>query len=200
MMSLSSGRFSQLLAEWGNGVRAAMDQMVPILYGELRRIAHYHMRRERPGQTLQTSALVHEAYLRLVDQRGARCRDRVHLLSLASSLMRRILVDRARSKAYAKRGGDAQRVSIDEGIVGSKPKSADVLALDDALKDLERMDERKGRIVEMRFFGGMSLEETAEALGISVPTVEREWRAARAWLHRAMTAKERDETRTVQAR
>jgi RNA polymerase sigma-70 factor, ECF subfamily len=193
MLSRSSSRIGQLLAEWGEGDRAALDALIPTLYAELRRVAHRHMRRELPGQTLQTSALVHEAYLRLVDQRGARCQDRGHFLALASKLMRRILVDRARSKGYAKRGGHAQQVSLNDGRIGSAQKSADVLALDDALKDLEAMDERKGHIVEMRFFGGLSLEETAEALGISVPTVEREWRAARAWLHRAMTAVKRDE-------
>lgn len=182
-----SPHISRLLAEWGQGDRGALDEMVPLVYGELRRIAHRRMRRERPGQTLQTSALIHEAYLRLVDQRRARCEDRGHFLALAASLMRRILVDRARSKRYAKRGAGAQQVSLDDRKVGAVERSADVLALDDALKELEAMDRRKGRVVELRFFGGFSLEETAALLDISVPTVEREWRAARAWLHRTMT-------------
>jgi RNA polymerase sigma factor (TIGR02999 family) len=146
------------------------------------------MRRERPGHTLQTSALINEAYIRLIDQREAHWKNRAHFFAIASQLMRRILVDQARKKGYMKRGGNAQQVSLDERMAVSGDREMDLVALDDALKDLEAMDERKSRVVDMRFFGGLSLEEIAEALTISVPTVEREWRAARAWLHRAMTS------------
>ncbi len=161
---------------------------MPLVYDELRRIARGYMRRERPDHTLQTSALINEAYIRLVDQQGAHWQNRAHFFAIAAKLMRRIMVDYARSRGYAKRGGNALQVSFDEELAVSGKQAADVVALDDALKDLEEIDPRKSQIVELRFFGGLSIDETAEALAISTPTVEREWRAARAWLHRAIAA------------
>jgi len=190
MASPPSRQITQLLRLWREGERAALDELIPLVYDELRRMAHRYMRRERPDHTWQTSALVHEAYLRLVDQREAPSQGRGQFFALSARLMRRILVDHARSKAYAKRGAHAPQVSLDENLPASG-KPTNVIALDDALKDLEGLDPRKSRIVEMRFFGGLSLEETAEALELSVPTVEREWRAAKAWLHKAMTAGDR---------
>ncbi len=192
MDSQVSEQVSRLLAGWADGDPAALDRAIPFVYGELRRIAHRYMRRERRGHTLQTSALINEAYLRLIGQREVRWQNRAHFFAVASKLMRRILVDHARAKGYAKRGAHAQQVSLDEGMAVCGRRAADVVALDDALKDLEAMDPRKSRIVEMRFFGGLSLEETSGVLGISVPTVEREWRAARAWLHRAMIPRHKD--------
>jgi RNA polymerase sigma factor (TIGR02999 family) len=187
MTARTTEQITQLLAGWAHGNPAALDELTPIVFNELHRIAHRYMRRERPGHTLQTSALINEAYIRLIDQREARWQNRAHFFAIAAKLMRRILVDRARARGYAKRGANPLQVSLDEGMAVSGKKEPDLVALDDALKDLEAMDPRKSRIVEMRFFGGLSLEETAEALAISIPTVEREWRAARAWLHRAMT-------------
>ncbi len=187
-------QISRLLAGWEQGNVAALDELTPLIYDELHRIAHRYMRRERPGHTLQTSALINEAYVRLIDQREVHWQNRAHFFAIATKLMRRILVDQARRKRYAKRGGDAQKVSLDEGIAAPGGRATDLVALDDALKDLETVDERKSRIVDMRFFGGLSLEEIADALEISVPTVEREWRAARAWLHRAMTSGHNDES------
>ncbi len=194
MAARTTEQITQLLAGWGRGDAAALDELTPLIYNELHRIAHRHMRRERPGHTLQTSALINEAYIRLIDQREARWQSRAHFFAIASKLMRRILVDRARSKGYAKRGGNAQQVSLDEGMAAPGGRDTDLVALDDALKDLETVDERKCRIVDMRFFGGLSLEEIGEALEISVPTVEREWRAARAWLHRAMASGQNHES------
>jgi RNA polymerase sigma factor (TIGR02999 family) len=187
MPSPESKQITQLLVLWRQGEHSALDELIPLVYAELHRIAHRYMRRERPDHTLQSSALIHEAYIRLVDQREAPWQSRGQFFALSARLMRRILVDHARSKAYAKRGAHAKQVSLDEGMAVSGKRGADIIAVDDALKDLEALDPRKSRIVEMRFFGGLSLEETAEVLEVSVPTVEREWRAARAWLHKAIT-------------
>ncbi len=194
MTSLNSKQITQLLAGWERGDPDALNELTPVVYSALHRIAHRYMRRERPGHTLQTSALINEAFIRLIDQREAHWQNRAHFFAIAAKLMRRILVDRARGKGYAKRGGNPLQVSLDEGMAVSGNKQPDLIALDDALRDLEAMDPRKSRIVEMRFFGGLSLEETAEALGISIPTVEREWRAARSWLHRAITPGDRRES------
>lgn len=188
MVARTTEQITRLLAGWGRGDPAALEELIPLVYDELHRIAHRYMRRERPGHTLQTSALINEAYLRLIDQHEARWQNRAHFFAIASKLMRRILVDQVRKKGYAKRGGNPLQVSLDEGLAVSGGRDMDLVALDDALKDLEALDERKSRIVDMRFFGGLSLEEIAGALEISIPTVEREWRAARAWLHRAMTS------------
>jgi RNA polymerase sigma factor (TIGR02999 family) len=178
---------SQLLKEWSNGDEAALDKMMPIVYQELRRLAHHYMRRERPGHTLQTTALVNEAYLRLANYKKMRWQSRAHFFAVAAQVMRRILVEQARSKNFAKRGGGAQTISLDETAVISAGRSAEVIAVDDALTELESWDPRKGKIVELRFFGGLSIEETAQVLKVSPTTVQREWRSAKAWLYRAIS-------------
>jgi RNA polymerase sigma factor (TIGR02999 family) len=175
---------SELLARWRAGDRRALEILVPLVYKELREIAHYHLQRERPGHTLQSAALVHEAYLRLADQRPF-ADNRAHFLAVASRLMRQILVDYARSRAAAKRGADL-RVELDAALVLSPERNADIIALDEALNTLMKMDEQQGKIVEMRFFGGLSIEEIGEVLGISRSTVKREWNVAKAWLMREM--------------
>ena len=177
---------TQLLVAWSDGDRAALDQLTPLVYEELHRLARNHMSRERQGHTLQTSALVNEAYVRLIDQKNVRWQNRAQFFSIASRLMRRILVDYARSHRYAKRGGDMRRVSLDEAAVVAQEPAAELVALDDALKSLAALDPRKCQVVELRFFGGMSVEESAEVLGVSVVTVMRDWSTAKAWLHRAM--------------
>jgi RNA polymerase sigma-70 factor, ECF subfamily len=184
---------SQLLADWSNGDQAALDKLLPLVDTELRQLARRYMRRENPGHTLQTSALVNEAYLRLIDQKSVRWQNRAHFFGIAAQLMRRILIDHARKHHRAKRGGWALRVSLDEAAAVTDARSAELLAVDEALEKLTAMDARKGRIVELRFFGGLSLEETAEVLGISSPTVQREWRAAKAWLHRILSEGKADD-------
>lgn len=183
-MTLSQNQVTQLLLDWGNGDKAALDKLVPVVYQELRRLAAYYMRRERPGHTLQTSALVNEAYMRLVDYSQMRWQSRAHFFAVAAQAMRRILVEHARKRHFAKRGGGAVKVSFDEAAIVSQEQAADLVALDDALTSLEAMDERKARIVELRYIGGLNIEETAEVLAISPATVQREWRAAKAWLYR----------------
>ena len=177
---------TQLLKDWSAGDRAATDRLMPLVYEELRRLAHQYMRREKPGHTLQTSALVNEAYVRLVDQSKIEWKSRAHFFGIAALLMRRILVDQARRRNFAKRGGSAIQVSLTDVVAVAHEQSASVVALDDALKTLEQEDPRKARIVELRFFGGMSIEETAEALSVSPGTVMREWTFARAWLRKEM--------------
>jgi RNA polymerase sigma-70 factor (ECF subfamily) len=171
---------TQLLIEWNNDNPAALDRLMPVVYDELHRIAQRHLRREGPGHTLQTSALVNEAYLRLIDQ-TVPWRNRAHFFGVAAQMMRRILVDHARAHLYAKRGGGAQQVSLAE-VDGLAGRAANLVALDDALLSLAEMDPQQGKIVELKFFAGMTIEEIAEVVGISTATVEREWRAARAWL------------------
>ncbi|HKS39054.1 MAG TPA: sigma-70 family RNA polymerase sigma factor [Blastocatellia bacterium] len=187
-MSTLSNSVTQLLIEWRDGDKTALDKLVPLVYEELRRLAHYYVRRERAGHTLQTSGLVNEAYLRLVDHKGMRWQNREHFYAVAAQAMRRILVDYARSRNYAKRGGEALIVELDEAAIVAKKQVADLVALDDALQDLAAIDPRKSRIVEMRYFGGMSVEETASVLGVAPITVMREWSAAKAWLLRQMSA------------
>jgi len=177
---------SQLLIEWGRGDQEALDRLMPLVYDELRRLASRHLRRERPDHTLQTTALVHEAYLALVGQRQANWQNRAQFFAIAAQLMRRILVDYARSQQAAKRGGDYLKVSLDEAAALPDKKSADLLALDEALDRLANLDPQQSRVVELRIFGGLSVEETAEALGISPRTVKREWSMARAWLHQQL--------------
>jgi len=177
---------TQLLVDWGNGNQAALELLMPLVYEELHRLARRHIGRERPGHTLQTSALVNEAYLRLVDQRNAHWQNRAHFFSIASRLMRRILVDHARSRHFAKRGGGLRRVSLDEAAVVSQNRAADLIALDDALTNLAAIDPRKCQVVELRFFGGLSVEEIATVVGVSPVTVMRDWSTAKAWLHRAI--------------
>jgi RNA polymerase sigma-70 factor (ECF subfamily) len=186
MAGSASHGVTGLLLAWSEGEQAALDKLVPLVYSELRRIAHRYMNRERPGRTLQTTALVNEAYLRLIDASQVRWQDRAHFLAVSAQLMRRILVDFARSRRYQKRGGGAQKVTLDEAVIPSRPQSRDVVALDDALTALAATDARKSRVVELRFFGGLSVEETAEVLKVSPDTVLRDWRLARAWLAREM--------------
>ncbi len=176
---------SELLVRWKAGDQQALEALVPLVYKELRDIARYHLQRERPGHTLQSAALVHEAYLRLLDQRPFDTDNRAHFLAVASRLMRQILVDYARSHGAAKRGAD-RRVELDASLVLPQVRNTDVVALDDALTGLTKLDEQQGRIVELRFFGGLSTEEIAVALDISASTVKREWNFAKAWLTREM--------------
>lgn len=182
-----------LLIDWSNGNQAALDELLPLVNAELRKLASRYMRRESPGHSLQTSALVNEAYLRLIDQKNVRWQNRAHFFGIAAQLMRRILIDHARSHQYQKRGGGAVQVSLDEAAAVTEARAAELLAIDEALEKLTAMDIRKGRIVELRFFGGLTEEETAEVMKISVPTIQREWRAAKAWLHRMLTDGENDE-------
>jgi RNA polymerase sigma factor (TIGR02999 family) len=179
---------TQLLIAWSNGDQAARDQLMSVVYEELHRLAQRYMRRESPGHTLQTSALVHEAFLRLVDQRNVHWQNRSHFFAVAAQMMRRILVDYARSRSYAKRGGGARAVSLDEGLIVSEERSAEVVAIDEALEALAKFDARKSQIVELRFFGGLSINETAEVLGVSPSTVSADWAMAKAWLHREISA------------
>lgn len=192
MAAPSPKEVTRLLVDWGNGDQAALDELIPLVYDELRRLAGRYMRRESKGHTLQTSALVNEAYLRLVDQKNVKWQNRAHFFGVASQLMRRILVDHARNRSRAKRGGGAQMVSLAEQAVISK-EVTDVIALDDALKNLAEMDKRKSQIVEMKFFGGLTTEEVAEVLKVTSRTVEREWRKAKAWLNRAISKGEPNE-------
>jgi RNA polymerase sigma factor (TIGR02999 family) len=175
---------TELLIDWSNGDQEALNKLIPLVYDELHRLASRYLRRERPNHTLQTTALVHEAYVRLVDENNANWRNRVQFFAVASQLMRHILVDYARRRIAAKRGGDYARLSFDEQMIVSKEKSADLMALDEALNGLAAIDPQQSRIVELRIFGGLTVEETAEALGISPTTVKREWSMAKAWLHR----------------
>jgi RNA polymerase sigma factor (TIGR02999 family) len=183
-MTPSPGEVTQLLVDWGNGDKAALDRLTPLVHEELHRLAHRHMRLERPNHTLQTTALVNEAYVRLVDQRNLHWKNRAHFFSIASRLMRRILVDLARAHYGARRGGGVPRVSLDEAAILSQERAGELVALDEALTRLAKMDERKSKVVELRFFGGMSVEETAEALGVSPITIKRDWSTAKAWLYR----------------
>ncbi|HEX8845825.1 MAG TPA: sigma-70 family RNA polymerase sigma factor [Pyrinomonadaceae bacterium] len=185
-MTPASHEVTRLLKDWGAGDNSAPDKLMPLVYDELRRLAHQYLRHERPGHTLQTSGLVNEAYLRLVDQSQIQWENRAHFFGIAARLMRQILVDFARRRNFAKRGGGAIRVSLNEATAVAQEQSASVVALDDALKSLEKIDPRKGRIVELRFFGGLSIEETAEALSVSPGTVMRDWTFARAWLQKEM--------------
>ena len=182
MTSPSPDEVTQLLLNWGNGDKAALDKLMPLVYEELRRLAHHYMRRERPGHTLQTTAIVNETYLHLINQRGVRWQNRAHFFGIASHLMRRLLTGYARSRQSAKRGGDAHQVALDEAMLVSEERVAEMVALDDALNSLTQIDERKSQIVEMRFFGGLSIEETAEVLRVSPGTVMRDWTLAKAWL------------------
>jgi len=178
---------TQLLMNWSQGDKAALDQLVPLVYPELRRLAKRHMDRENSAHTLQTSALINEAYLKLVDQQNVKWQNRAHFFAVAAQVMRHILVDHARTRNYAKRGGGALKLPLDEAAALTEQRAAQLIALDDALSDLSALDGRKSQIIELRFFGGLSLEETAEVMKISPSTVQREWRAAKAWLHHAMS-------------
>ncbi len=177
---------TSLLVAWSDGDAAALEKLTPLVEQELRRLARHYMRRERPGHTLQTTALVNEAYLRLVDWKNVRWQNRAHFLGVSARLMRRILVDYARRRNFEKRGGGAFAVALEEAEGVASGRDTDLVALDDALKSLAAFDERKSQIVELRFFGGLSVEETAEVVGVSPRTVMREWALAQAWLLREL--------------
>jgi RNA polymerase sigma factor (TIGR02999 family) len=178
-----------LLVAWSAGDESALGRLMPIVHGELRRLARRLMRGERGGHTLQTTALVNEAYMRLVDLSRVRWQDRAHFFAVSARLMRRILVDHARSRKYLKRGGSQQRVTLDEALIVTGERGADLVVLDDALEALAAIDKRKSQVVELRFFGGLSVEETAEALHVSAETVMRDWRFAKVWLLRELSGR-----------
>lgn len=182
----SSPSVTELLVQWKGGDQKALQALLPLVYGELRRIAHHHLEAERVGHTLQSTALVHEAYLRLVEKEPLRLDNRAHFFAVASHVMRQILVDYARKHNAAKRGANDVTLTLDEAIAPSNQRDLRLVALDDALNVLATLDERQSHIVELRFFGGLSIDETSQVLGVSPATVTREWTAARAWLYREM--------------
>ena len=186
MSELSSQEITQLLLDWRQGEKEAFDKLIPTVYEELRRLAHSYMRRERKGHTLQTTALVNEAYLRLLDCSRVNWRDRAHFLAITARLMRRVLVDYARAHRSRKRGGSMERISLEEFKIASAGADPDLVEIDEALRSLALVDVRKSSVVELRFFGGMTAEETAEALGVSPDTVLRDWKIAKAWLAREL--------------
>lgn len=197
-MSTSSPQdVTQLLAAWGEGDRSALDKLLPLVHAELRRIAQRQMRQERSGHTLQATALVNEAYLRLAGDQQLQWRDRAHFFAVCAQVMRHILIDHARSRGREKRGGGVVQVSLNDALLVADDQIADILALDEALSALERMDPQKARLVELRYFAGLTVEETAEVLNTSPRTVRREWRRARAWLYRMMGEGTADETRPM---
>jgi len=177
---------TQLLNQWGNGDQAALDRLMPLVYAELRRMARRHMNQQRPGHTLQTTALIHEAYMRVAGDSGKQWENRTHFFGVAAKAMRCVLVDHARSRRSAKRGGAVRPVTLDEGIHTSGERMAGLIALDDALTDLAKLHPRQSQVIELRFFAGLSVEETAAILKVSPDTVMRDWRAAKAWLEREL--------------
>jgi RNA polymerase sigma factor (TIGR02999 family) len=178
---------TQLLLSWNSGNEKALDELIPLVYSELRRLAKLYMGRERPNHTLQTSALINEAYLRLVDQEKVEWQDRAHFFAVASQIMRNILIDHARKYQSAKRGAGAQKVALDESVILNRQRASELLNLDEALTSLAAFDSRKSQIIELQFFGGLSIEEIAEVMKISPATVKREQKAAKLWLHRIIT-------------
>jgi RNA polymerase sigma factor (TIGR02999 family) len=187
---------TQLLIAWRNGDQTALDRLIPLVYGELRRLAKRHMRGERTDHTLQTSALINEAYLRLIDYKDVQWQNRNHFFAIAAQAMRRVLVDHARGRNYAKRGGREHRISLEDAPNIALELDSELIALDDALQDLSEKFPRKCRVVELRYFGGLSVEETAEILEVAPVTVMREWSSAKAWLYRAIAAGETNEHHT----
>jgi RNA polymerase sigma factor (TIGR02999 family) len=182
------GEVTRLLQDWSDGRREALDQLLPLVYDELRRLAHSYLARERPDHTLQTTALVHEAYLKLIDQRSVNWQNHGQFFAISARAMRRILLDSARRRTSAKRGSGGTKISLDEAAtISGKTANESLLALDMALQELEKVDPQQGKIVELRYFGGLTIEETAEVLKSSPATVKREWTMARAWLYQAMT-------------
>lgn len=179
-------RLTQLLVAWSDGDQKALDELFPLVYDELRQVARRQMRRERPGHTLRTTALVNDAYLRLVDQREVRWQNRAHFFAIAARMMRRILVDHARAKRYEKRGGGAAHVPLEEAAVLAHGREGEIVALDEALTALAEIDPRRARVVELRYFGGLSNEEIGEVLKVSPNTVTRDWNMARAWLYQEL--------------
>jgi RNA polymerase sigma factor (TIGR02999 family) len=185
---------TELLAAWGGGDQAALERLVPLVYAELKRIARRHMFRESEGHILQTTALVHEAYMKLVSRPEVKWQDRAHFYAVSSQQMRRILVDAARTRLRKKRGGDAALISLDDAPTLSASRAAEFVALDDALNELAMLEPRRSRVVEMRYFGGMSMEETAAVLNLSPATVLRDWNAAKAWLYTQLNRTGPEET------
>ena len=186
MQTHSPNEITRLLTAWTDGDQSALEKLVPLVESELHRLAHHYMGRERPGHTLQTSALVNEAYIRLIDWKNVRWQNRAHFFAVSAQLMRRILVDFARDRNYLKRGGGALQVSLAEAESLPLERSDDLVALDEALAKLSQFDDRKGRVVELRFFGGLSVKEVAEVLKVSEETVMRDWRLAKVWLLREL--------------
>jgi RNA polymerase sigma factor (TIGR02999 family) len=187
MAQPSTQEITSLLMAWGQGDQTALDRLMPLVYDELRKLAKRHMNRQRPGHTLQTTALVNEAYLRLIDSSQVQWQNRAHFFAVSAQLMRRILVDFARSQKSLKRGAEARRITLDDSLEVSSERGADLVALDDALNTLASLNPRQSQIVELRYFGGLSEEEIAEALKISTRTVRRDWNLARAWLYRELS-------------
>jgi RNA polymerase sigma factor (TIGR02999 family) len=190
---MGSQGVTRLLKAWSGGEQDALERLVPLVYQELHRLAHRYMRGERHGHTLQSTALVHEAYERLVDLQDVNWQNRVHFFTVSAQVMRRILVDYARSRRYQKRGGDSPHVALNEAVAVFPERRNDIVALDDALSTLVRMDPRKAQVVELRFFGGLSVKETAEVLHVSADTVLRDWRLAKVWLLRELSNREEDD-------
>src|SRR4026209_2527395 len=186
-MANGADNITELLAGYARGDKEALDKLMPVVYDELRRQAARYLRRERAGHTLQTTALIHEAYVRLVDQRNVQWQNRAHFFGIAAQMMRRILVDHARTKKRAKRGGSDIKVSLDDATVTVKAQDLDVVAVDEALTRLAKIDEQQSRVVELRFFSGLTVEENAGVMGISPATVKRDWSMAKAWLHRELS-------------
>ena len=186
-MPATDPNVTRLLLDWSHGDQQALAELMPIIYGELRRLAHNYLRRERPDNTLQTTALVHEAYLKLIDQRSVNWQNRAQFFAIAAQAMRRILIDNARRHLAGKRG-KGERISLDESAAVSPAKDESLLALDDALRELESIDPQQSRIIELRYFGGLTIDETAEAMTLSPATVKREWAMARAWLYQSLTS------------
>lgn len=186
MSSISPKSVTELLTEWRRGDQGALSEVISLVYDELRRMARRYLRGERPNPTLQSGTLVHEAYLRLVDQKDVHWQNRAHFFGVAAQLMRRILVDHARRRQAAKRGAGRAGLSLDLDAIIPGQRAVDLIAVDEALNDLARLDPRQSRVVELRFFGGLSIEEIAEVLGVSPATIKREWGIAKAWLHQAI--------------
>jgi RNA polymerase sigma factor (TIGR02999 family) len=197
MTTMSPQEVTQLLADWSRGDKSALDKLFPLVHAELRRIAQRQISQERPGHTLQATALVNEVYLKLAGQKGFELQDRAHFFAVCAQVMRHILVDYARTRTREKRGGDAIKVSLDEVAVISDQQAEQIVALDEALQTLERLDPQKGKIVELRYFAGLSIEETAKLLDTSPRTVRREWQRSKAWLYRMINEGAADETRPL---
>ncbi|HKR59861.1 MAG TPA: sigma-70 family RNA polymerase sigma factor [Pyrinomonadaceae bacterium] len=187
-MTPPTSNLTQLLMDWQQGDRTALDKLTPLIYDELRRIAHRYVRNERTGNTLQTTELVHEAYARLLEKKNVGWQNRSHFFGATAQVMRHILIDHARRRQFAKHGAGARAVSLETTTLMTQQRAAELVALDEALESLKKIDQRKSSVVELRYFGGLSLEETAEILQVSVMTVRRDWRAAKAWLYRAVSS------------